>query len=142
MTNKHTAIDPAGVVHTRNSSSGRVYTHCVVARDSFEKRMKRALAPQSYEVENFHYYKNAGVTSKMEGCNSAEEYVALQQANRVAAVNAKPVADWMNLGWCGSHQLAVKKLHGSNYEGGANFSEAVILEATMTQSKSKKAVEA
>ena len=138
-TNKHTAIDPAGVVHTRNSPSGRIYTHCVVARDSFEKRMKRALAPRKYEAENFNYCKNNGKTSLMQGCNSAEEYVALHQADRVASVNAKPVADWENLGWCVSHQLAVKKLHGSNYESGGYFSEAVILEVEMTHSTPKKA---
>ena len=58
MTNHYHAIDPSGDVHTRSSKAGRVYTHTVVTRPSYEWALMAAKSKDWAKTDrrNLEYY--------------------------------------------------------------------------------------
>lgn len=53
--NRHTATDANGKVHTRNSK-GRVYTHCVAIRFSYEHALAQAKKPYIHAASDYAYF--------------------------------------------------------------------------------------
>lgn len=135
--NKHTAIDPNGKVHTRNSK-GRTYSHCVVARIDPIADTHRTLWSAEHNGEtNYAYYCGQGRHSinpytnyRGEPCttfvagkdyNSPEEfqadfptrqdyidYLVNEAKAKLAARPAGYYDDYGSLGWCGRLDLATK----------------------------------
>lgn len=138
---KHFVIDPAGVKHTRTSES-RKYSHTVVYQDSYEHAKLMAVAKdwEKTDRSNFAYYLShvngtsvylakktwetdeqhaarvarevADAETRLNGCRDVESYLAMEQAQRLAAVEEKQAKGgfdrWCNAGWCGRIDLAHK----------------------------------
>ena len=158
--NKHQAIDPAGKVHTRNSAS-RIYTHTVVAHrnyqrelaeaqkayngrshfDWYSKRAKGQIDRNQWENDEQYAAKvadaQAEAIKKLNGTTTLADYEAMLIAQQIAQVEKNKAAgayeEWLNMGWCGRRDLAVK-LAGSCDGWRIN---PRILEATMTSTKKK-----
>jgi hypothetical protein len=163
--NKHTATDRNGTVHTRNSA-GRVYTHCVVARRSYENALKNASA-KAWAYSGFDYWR-----AEADGCGKyqnqkawetveqhasrvakemkvAKEYLAgatneaelktIVIARQVAGVEANKANGYYDNLVClgwNGSRSLAEKLASSNRAKGY-YAEVMILEASMTQSKKK-----
>ena len=114
MSNKFTAVDPAGIVHKRTSQN-RVYSHTVVGRRSFNANLKAAqeghiptersnfkfymayvngtseyLAKKSWENEEQHKRRVddevARAVSALAGTTTFEQYRAMLRENAIARV--------------------------------------------------------
>lgn len=155
MANKHFIIDPAGVVHTRNSTS-RTYSHAVIARRSYDSALASA---EAYRCPNYEYYRSiadgtsrhlaprswqtadqhaarlkaavATALADLNGAESAEAYVAAKRAEAVARVEADEAAgefdEWSVLGWAGRPDLADKLAASSRNRG--CWADVTVLEA-------------
>jgi hypothetical protein len=89
--NKFTAIDPAGLTHTRNSKD-RTYTHTVVGLPSSVKRTLAATSQVMRKLhrDNFLYHLNmANGTSKWLGRNSWETEVQYLTRNQQEIARSK-----------------------------------------------------
>ena len=131
----YTAIDPAGRTHTRTTAS-RSYTHTVVSKRSYQAALADAQSKQSYDMDlrNFKFYaENADRHPERVAGHTPESYAEAQRAARVASVEAQKAKgffdEYVNWGWCGRADLALKllaKAQGSTWYDG---SSAVILVA-------------
>lgn len=148
---KHVAIDPAGEKHTRHSST-KSYTHAVLARLSLEHDVAQTRRPtMNHEISNFEYYLAfANGTSRwlakpgdhtaeiersrkvIEGCTTAQDYVAKMRSEELASIRAREASGWYTSwhveGWCSRADLAAK-LHTS-VASKPWFTEAKIVEVT------------
>jgi len=145
MANKHFIIDPAGVTHTRNSTS-RTYSHAVIARRSYDSALasaearrdpnydyyraiadgtSRHLVAYSYRTAEQHAARLKAVVATalahLDGADSREAYVAAKRAEAVARVEADEAAGefdgWAVLGWAGRPDLADKLAASSRNRG-------------------------
>lgn len=148
----YTAIDPKGVAHKR-STDRRTYTHTVVALPSYDHYLQAARSPDwaKQDRRNFEYEtliatgrdpypyghiekqaeREATAKAIVAAHATAEDYVAAEQAKRIAHVEAqkaKGVFDtYVNQGWCGRPDLAAKLQ--ANCQQGGRYVRAAILEA-------------
>lgn len=148
--NKHTAtyLDQ---VFTRNSK-GRVYTHTVVARRSEENALEYASSLHPVDASNWLYYcgtkpyvtwdgkpdtltigddvYHSGAEFKAD-FPTAESYQEYERDCRLARLEREKAAGefdtYVNQGWCGRRDLAVKLLDKTLANG--YWDHAVILDA-------------
>ena len=153
MATKHSVIDPRGVTHTRTSQN-RVYPFVVLVRDSYEHALARAVGPDyaASDRKNYAYYvalangthahcKNlysnddaakriADAKAYIAGCDTFDAYLAKQQVERVARVDARKAKGdfdtWGPAGWCGRRDLAEKLAHKER--AGGYRAEVIIAE--------------
>lgn len=145
-TTKHIAtLD--GQTFTRSSKS-RVYTHCVVAKPSYEAAVRAASAKGWLEAHrsNYHYYvgklaKGAQnewdqsyvdkARERLAGIADEQAYVDAEVAKSLARVEKARTEGyydtWAECGWCGRLDLAQKLAATKrNHE---YYGDVVILEA-------------
>jgi hypothetical protein len=165
--NKHTATDRNGKTHTRNSA-GRVYTHCVAVRPSYESHLKDANAAWALDKSNYGYYRAyldgtseflvkpsyrseedhaadcanniAKAQKALDGCDSLEAYREKNRKARVEAVEGQKARGYYDAFKCygWNGSRALAEKLASTLRGGT-WAEVVILEATVTQTKKKVA---
>lgn len=124
--NKHTAIDPNGTVHKRNSK-GRIYAYTVVVQYSYHYDLDLARLGRSCSSvkANYDFYVSClgdstrpsyGVSrdkalEELQGATSLGEYSVAQNIAHIEKKKAEGYYhDWHNVGWCGRVDLA-NKLH-------------------------------
>ena len=150
--NKYFVIDANGKKHTRNSK--RTYTHVVLCRNSKEAAIRLANRRPHWLKENFWYHHAFldGTSKWLErspyetdearymervkeeversrkalmGCTTPDEWFAVIRANALAAIEKVDYGAWHVAGWCGRHDLAVKRAHKAIC--GELVGEAIIL---------------
>lgn len=156
--NKHTAIDQNGHAHTRNSAN-RVYTHCVVARRSYENALAIAndpwsvdasnyrfhlafidgtsefLAKKSWQTEEQHQAANAeniaDAKDNLAGCNSLADYRAKLKAKRIAGVEAAKAQGFYDKLVClgWCGRRDLAEKSAAGYRANSYYAEVKILEA-------------
>jgi hypothetical protein len=166
--NKHTATDRNGKTHTRNSARG-VYTHCVVARRSYENALAHANRPAELEKSNYSFHRAyldgtsvflvkpsyrsdeahaaycadqvAKAQKALEGCDTFADYAEKCRKAYVASVEGQKARGYYD-------ELVTLGWNGSRTlaEKGSSsarrnpyYAEVMILEATVTQTKKKVA---
>lgn len=133
MKNRHTAVDPDGGMHVRNSDN-RVYTHTVVAKRDRAYELSQLNVVSPYGRDRWLSYQARGLTEYMDGHTSVEQYedeVRARQHTWFQDVDAKGYfSRWVNLGWNGRIDLA-EKLKASS--ASPHYAQVVILEAQMVR---------
>lgn len=165
--NKHTATDRNGTVHTRNSK-GRVYTHCVAVRPSYEIALEDANSAYVLDKNNYEHYRaildgtseflvqkswrtpeqqaenNAEIieraTKAIGDCDSLEAYREKNRKARVEAVEGQKARGYYDAFsvYGWNGSRSLAEKLASSLRGGT-WAEVVILEATVTQTNKKAA---
>jgi len=128
-TTKHIAtLD--GQTFTRSSKS-RVYTHCVVAKPSYAKGVRRMAEAADLHKANFRYYTKAHHHAELAG-DDEQAYVARKIAEGLEYIEARREAGfydtWQALSWSSRRDLAEKI--AATARNSAYWGAVEILEAT------------